>query len=133
MRFSRQEYWSELLFPPPGDLPDQGLNLGLLLGRQIDYHQAHWEAILILVHFLKLCWLESGLHVHSLGVILRLVLISSQNWEYFLLQLSPFLDSLHTLQRTGEFSSWFFSPKSQSFCWNLDTHSSILLCERAHP
>ena len=22
MRFSRQEYWSELLFPPPGDLPD---------------------------------------------------------------------------------------------------------------
>ena len=53
--------------------------------------------------------------------------------EYFLLQHSPFLDSLHTLQCTGEFSSWFFSPESQGFCWNLDTHSSILLCERAHP
>ena len=24
-RFSRQEYWSGLLFPPPGDLPDPGL------------------------------------------------------------------------------------------------------------
>ena len=24
MGFSRQEYWSQLLFPPPGDLPDPG-------------------------------------------------------------------------------------------------------------
>ena len=23
--FSRQEYWSGLLFPPPGDLPDPGI------------------------------------------------------------------------------------------------------------
>ena len=23
--FSRQEYWSELLCPPPGDLPDTGI------------------------------------------------------------------------------------------------------------
>ena len=25
MGFSRQEYWSELLCPPPGDLPDPGI------------------------------------------------------------------------------------------------------------
>ena len=25
MEFSRQEYWSGLLFPPPGDLPDPGI------------------------------------------------------------------------------------------------------------
>ena len=25
MRFSRQEYWSGLPFPPPGDLPDSGI------------------------------------------------------------------------------------------------------------
>ena len=25
MEFSRQESWSELLFPPPGDLPDSGM------------------------------------------------------------------------------------------------------------
>ena len=30
MGFPRQEHWSELPFPPPGDLPDQGLNLCLL-------------------------------------------------------------------------------------------------------
>ena len=25
MEFSRQEYWSQLPFPPPGDLPDPGI------------------------------------------------------------------------------------------------------------
>ena len=30
MGFSRQEYWSGLSFPPPGDLPTQGSNLHLL-------------------------------------------------------------------------------------------------------
>ena len=32
--FSRQEYWSWLPFPSPGDLPDQGLNPGLTHWRQ---------------------------------------------------------------------------------------------------
>ena len=27
MGFSRQEYWSGLQFPPPGDLPDSGIEL----------------------------------------------------------------------------------------------------------
>ena len=27
MGFSRQEYWSGLPFPPPGDLPDPGMEL----------------------------------------------------------------------------------------------------------
>ena len=39
--FSRQEYWSGFPFPSPGDLPDEGLNLGLLHGRQILYHLSH--------------------------------------------------------------------------------------------
>ena len=28
MEFLRQEYWSELSFPSPGDLPDTGIELG---------------------------------------------------------------------------------------------------------
>ena len=28
MGFSRQEYWSGLPFPSPGDLPDPGIELG---------------------------------------------------------------------------------------------------------
>ena len=27
MEFSKQEYWSRLPFPPPGDLPDPGIEL----------------------------------------------------------------------------------------------------------
>ena len=42
MEFSRQEYWSELPFPSPQDLPDPGrLNLGLLRYRQILYHLSY--------------------------------------------------------------------------------------------
>ena len=37
MGFSRQEYWSELPFPSLGDLPNLGINLGLLHCRQIFY------------------------------------------------------------------------------------------------
>ena len=29
MGFSRQEYWSALLFPSPGDLPNPGIESGL--------------------------------------------------------------------------------------------------------
>ena len=35
VEFSRQEYWSGLPFPSPGDLPTQGLNLGLLHCKQM--------------------------------------------------------------------------------------------------
>ena len=41
MGFSRQEYWSGLPFPSPGDLPNQGSNLGLLYCRQTLYHLSH--------------------------------------------------------------------------------------------
>ena len=41
MEFFRQEYWSGLPFPSPGDLPNQGSNPGLLHCRQIPYHLSH--------------------------------------------------------------------------------------------
>ena len=36
MEFSRQEYWSGLLFPSPGDLPDPGIKprVSLIAGRR---------------------------------------------------------------------------------------------------
>ena len=42
MGFSRQEYWSGLPFPSPGDLPDPGIEPGLQPCRQILYHLSHW-------------------------------------------------------------------------------------------
>ena len=49
MRFSRQDYWSGLPFPPPGDLPNSGtepvslLSPALLAGRFF-ITSATWEA-----------------------------------------------------------------------------------------
>ena len=39
--FSRQEYWSGLPFPSPGDLPDPGIEPGLLHCRLILYQLSH--------------------------------------------------------------------------------------------
>ena len=40
MKFSRQEYWSGLPFPSPGDLPNPGIEHALHC-RQILYHLSH--------------------------------------------------------------------------------------------
>ena len=39
--FSRQEYWSELPFPSPGDLPNPGIKPCLPHCRQMLYHLSH--------------------------------------------------------------------------------------------
>ena len=39
VEFPRQEYWSGLPFPPPGDPPNPGISL--LHCRQILYHLSH--------------------------------------------------------------------------------------------
>ena len=48
MGFFRQEYWSRLPFPSPGDLPDAGIEPCVscisCIGRQILYHCTTWEA-----------------------------------------------------------------------------------------
>ena len=41
MEFSRQEYWSGLPFPSPGDLPDPGIEPGLPHCRQTLYRLSH--------------------------------------------------------------------------------------------
>ena len=38
MGISRQEYWSGLPFPSPGDLPDPGIEPGLLHYKQMLYN-----------------------------------------------------------------------------------------------
>ena len=41
MEFSRQEFWSGLSFPSPGDLPDSRIEPMLLHCKQILYHLSH--------------------------------------------------------------------------------------------
>ena len=47
MGFSRQEYWSGLLFPSPGDIPDPGIKSQIsyvsCIGRRVLYPQCHLE------------------------------------------------------------------------------------------
>ena len=64
MGFPRQEYWSGLPCPSPQDLPVQGSNLYLLIGRWILCHWSNWEApyiqpvcVWVLGHF----WLFAAL------------------------------------------------------------------------
>ena len=45
VEFSRQEYWSSLPFPPPGNLPDPGMETVSCIGRWILNHYATWEAL----------------------------------------------------------------------------------------
>ena len=42
MGFSRQEYWSRLPFPPPGDLLDPGIQPNLMHW-QVNYHCTTWK------------------------------------------------------------------------------------------
>ena len=58
MEFSRQEYWSGLPFPPPGDLPDPGDRTSVscipCIGRWILYPCATWQALGKLIKSLKI-------------------------------------------------------------------------------
>ena len=47
MRFARQEYWSGLTFPSPGDLPNSGIKPSLLHSRQILYQLNYQESPMI--------------------------------------------------------------------------------------
>ena len=53
MGFSRQEYWSVLLCPPPGDLPDPGIKPAYLISPALVDRffitSATWEAPLTIV------------------------------------------------------------------------------------
>ena len=51
MGFSRQERWSGLPFPSPGDLPDQESNPDLLHCRQILYHLSHQGRLVDLKYY----------------------------------------------------------------------------------
>ena len=52
MGFYRPEYWSGLQCPPPGDLPDPGIEPTSPAWQWILYHRATWEGTL-LAEYLK--------------------------------------------------------------------------------
>ena len=86
MGFSRQEYWSGLPWPPPGDLPDPGMepmsaSISYIAGRFFT-HWASWES--------QVSDEWGGLIMHDKGkggekVIIRLISAPGcQDWEFYL-------------------------------------------------
>ena len=65
--FPKQEYWRGLPSPSPGDLPDQGLNPHLLVGRHILYHWVTREAHCLLLQIIQVKILESHTIANSRG------------------------------------------------------------------
>ena len=47
MEFSRQEHWSGLPCPPPGDLPDSGIELMSPALQADSLPLSHWEAPIV--------------------------------------------------------------------------------------
>ena len=56
MRFSRQERWSGLPFPYPGDLPDPGLKPESPALQAILYHLSHQGSRLLQIRGAGLTW-----------------------------------------------------------------------------
>ena len=74
MGFSRQEYWSGLWCPPPGDLPDPGLEPGSLrsptLGGRVFIISATWKArIIYKLNHMKLLVFDKNYSLCGLSII----------------------------------------------------------------
>ena len=65
MGFFRQEYWTGLPFPSPGDLPTEGLNPGLMYCRQMLYPLSHQSFRWLLVFIMTNSAAINILHVSA--------------------------------------------------------------------
>ena len=81
MGFSRQEYWSGLPFPSPGDLPNQGLNLGLPHCRQMLYHLSHQGSQRTEVTSEKTECLYNARYLSKFGPALNLIYLANDQQE----------------------------------------------------
>ena len=95
--FARQEYWSVLPFPPPGDLPDPGIESCLL-------RFLHWQA-----DSLPLCHLGSPcLYIaHSL---------SDKDIKELLWFLTVVSNQVHPLSLYSNSSAFFVAPCTYYLC-----------------
>ena len=78
---SRQEYWSGLPFPLPGDLPNWGMNRGLLHGRQILYRWATRK--LVIFSFFE-----------DLPANVIVYLVSTIHWDWEIIRIGNFFFNL---------------------------------------
>ena len=80
MGFSRQEYWSRLPCPPPGDLPDPGIEpvslMSPVLAGGSFTTSANWEAHMLGSHDCYVSWIFPS----SFSLVLDLVTTEGERW-----------------------------------------------------
>ena len=114
MGFSRQEYWSGLPCPPPGDLPDPGIKLVSLMSAALAgglFTSASWEAP---AHS------KRGQKVNApvpSGITLRKPRLGQQP----LTHVSPSLSQTAS-SSPSRLQANHFSPRSSSVCTCAHTH-----------
>ena len=67
MEFSKQEYWRDLPFPPPGDLPNSGTESAV-------WNLLHWQADSLPLHHLESplwCWILRATQRFALWTLLH--------------------------------------------------------------
>ena len=116
MKFSRQEYWSGLPFPSPGDLLDTGIELGLLHDRQSPALQEDCLRLSYQAKLLKDSF--SGLLCSYMWHTINQVLMDTSGREFWKV-------SIKKIQKAGENSC---PPYCCLDCGCDDWCSSKLLC-----
>ena len=127
MEFSRQEYWSSLPFPTPGDLPDPGIEpQSLALADRFFTTSTTWEAC-------KIFCLLSRIHTlrYPIGMVIRITkipgLIFLKNTFFLKNPKFVFLNKLnHKLLSELLFSFFSFT----FFPWNASLNGCILNCAK---
>ena len=75
--FSRQEYWSGLPFPSPGDLPDPGMEPGLPHCRQMLYRPGKPLTTSLLTFSRHLWWWRRWQYWHNIKARIKLLVKNS--------------------------------------------------------
>ena len=154
MGFASQEYWSRLLFPSPGKLPNSEIKPLLLLGRQNLYHWTTCEALINAsvqsVQSLSHVWLfatpwnaahQASLSTTNSRSLLKLMPIESVMPSSHLILCHPLLllppnppsirvfSNESTLcMRWPKYWSFSFSILGFPYCWDMLDLSSLPDC-----
>ena len=124
MGFFRQEYWSGLPFPPPGDLPNPGIEpeSPVFPALQMDYLPTKLSGKPPIY-----CYLN------SISIFLGQNKLTSKSCSSFLLLISHSYKML--LHWTKVYCQPFLSalPRNNRCCWHPHTTSSVLIGGQLYP